>query len=99
MDVRDNARLHVAALLNPAVQSERIFAFAEEFNWNDVIGILKKLRPHNRLIRDGADNEPRDLTNVDVVRSRAERLLKSTFNVTGWTTLEQSLAGGIEGFE
>ena len=44
MDIRDNARLHVAALLDATVQSERIFAFAEKFNWNVLVLILRKLR-------------------------------------------------------
>jgi nucleoside-diphosphate-sugar epimerase len=33
VDVQDVGRLHVAALTNPDVNNERIFAFAEPFNW------------------------------------------------------------------
>jgi nucleoside-diphosphate-sugar epimerase len=33
VDVQDCARLHVACLINPDVQNERIFAFAEPFNF------------------------------------------------------------------
>lgn len=94
--VRDNARLHVAALLDPTVQSERLFAFAEQFNWNDVVGILRRLEPDNKSIPDGPKDEPRDLTNVDKVRRRAEALLKSNFGVMGWTGLEESLTEALK---
>lgn len=32
VDVQDTARLHVAALVNPNIQNERILALAEPFN-------------------------------------------------------------------
>lgn len=31
VDVRDNARVHVSALINPSVENERLFTFAEPF--------------------------------------------------------------------
>ena len=36
IDVQDTARLHVAAVINPDVQNERIFGFADPFNWKYV---------------------------------------------------------------
>lgn len=33
IDVQDDARLHVAAITNGDVSNERIFGFAEPFNW------------------------------------------------------------------
>lgn len=33
VDVQDNACLHVAAMTNPEVNNERLFAFTEPFNW------------------------------------------------------------------
>ncbi|KAJ9606741.1 hypothetical protein H2200_008750 [Cladophialophora chaetospira] len=99
VNVRDNAYLHVAALLDPTIRSQRIFASAGKYNWNDIISIFRKLRPDNRLIPDPPQNEPRDLTNVDAVSKRAETLLKSSFDVAGWTGLGQSLAESLEDFE
>jgi hypothetical protein len=95
VDVRDNARLHIAALLDPAVESERIFALAAPFNWADIIGILRKLRPENKLIPDSPDNEGRDLSEI-VPRKRAEQLLQTTFGRPGWTSLEDTIASAIE---
>ncbi|EXJ79557.1 hypothetical protein A1O3_07836 [Capronia epimyces CBS 606.96] len=97
VDVRDAARLHVVALLDPQVKSERLFAFSHEFNWTDVIGIFKKLRPENTQIPQAPENEGRDLTDVHDGSQRAEHLLQSFFGVTGWTSLEDSLRAGIEG--
>ncbi|KAL5092570.1 hypothetical protein Trisim1_001123 [Trichoderma cf. simile WF8] len=94
VDVRDTARLHVAALLDPNVKAERIFAFATEYNWTDVLTILRKLRPDQEF-PDDPENEGRDYTEV-VPIARAQRLLQDFFGQTGWTSLEDSLAAGIE---
>lgn len=93
MDVQDTARLHVIALLAPAVHDERIFAFASPYNWTDVLAILQKLRPQKKLPK-APDNEGRDLSDV-VPSKRAEALLKEYFGRPGWTSLEDSLAEGI----
>ncbi|KIW73874.1 hypothetical protein PV04_01957 [Phialophora macrospora] len=94
IDVHDDARVHVAALLDPTVQNERLFAFAQAFNWTDIIGILTKLRPGNQQIPKPPPNEGRDLSDVKG-RKRAEDLIKSFFGVSGWTGLEESIAAGI----
>ncbi|KAL7909518.1 NAD(P)-binding protein [Trichoderma velutinum] len=94
VDVRDTARLHVAALLDPNVNEERIFAFAREFNLTDVLSILRKLRPDQKF-PDDPENEGRDYTEVIPI-ARAQKLLHDFFGQTGWTSLEDSLAAGIE---
>ncbi|EXJ63811.1 hypothetical protein A1O7_00146 [Cladophialophora yegresii CBS 114405] len=95
IDVHDDARVHVAALLDPTVQNERLFAFAQVFNWTDIIGILTKLRPDNSQIPKPPVDEGHDITHVKG-RKRAEELIKSFFGVAGWTGLEESVAAGIE---
>lgn len=96
VNVEDCARLHVVALLDPDVKSERIFAFASPFNWTDIVGIFRKLRLDNELLPDPPANEGRDLSEI-VLAPRAEQLLKSFFGCAGWVGLQQSLADGIEG--
>ncbi|KIW45683.1 uncharacterized protein PV06_04054 [Exophiala oligosperma] len=98
VDVRDDARLHVAALLDPKVKSQRIFAFAEPYNYTDIIALLHKMRPNNTKLPAPAENEGRDLTIIKP-REKAEQLLKSFFKVPGWVKLEDSLAAGIVGFD
>ncbi|PNP58948.1 hypothetical protein THARTR1_01196 [Trichoderma harzianum] len=94
VDVRDTARLHVAALLDPKIKEERIFAFAQEYNWTDVLGILRKLRP-NQQFPLNPENEGRDYTQV-VPRDKAKKILQDFFGQPDWTSLEESLAAGIE---
>ena len=95
MDVQDTARLHVIALLDPDVKEERIFAFAGPYNYTDVIGILRKLRPHlSSKIPDPPKNEGRDLCDIKGSK-RAEQLLKDFFARPGWVGMEESLAQGI----
>ncbi|KAJ7615669.1 hypothetical protein DFH06DRAFT_1286152 [Mycena polygramma] len=64
VNVADTARLHVAALIDPACNGKRIFAYAEPFNWNDILGVLRKQNPGREFLED-------------VPRSRAEFLRDS----------------------
>ncbi|KAL5336900.1 putative aldehyde reductase [Aspergillus crustosus] len=98
VNVEDTARLHVIALLHPTVKNERIFAFAAPFNWIDIIQILRKLRPKNKLIPEPPEIEGRDLG--EIVRApRAEGLLREFFGQNGWRGLEESIAEGIVDLE
>jgi hypothetical protein len=96
VNVRDVARLHVAALLDPSIQSERLFAFANTFNWTEVIAIMRKLRPDNDKIPNPPANEGQDLTDVSKASKRAEQVIQSFFGVSGWTGLEESIKAGID---
>jgi hypothetical protein len=95
--VRDTARLHIAALLDPAIKDERIFGFVNEFNWTDVVGLLRKLRPNNKSIPDPPSDEWRDKTVVKP-KARAEEILRSFWNLD-WTKLETSLKDAIVGWD
>ena len=99
INVTDIARVHVAALLSPAVNNERLFAFAAPFNWSDIIGILKKLRPENKKIPSAPQDEGRDLSDVWGPSRRAEGLMKEFFGLKGWRGLEESLEAGIADLE
>ncbi len=39
VNTTDDGRLHVAATIDASVENERIFAFAEQFNWTDILHI------------------------------------------------------------
>lgn len=41
VNVQDTARLHVIALIDPACNGERIFAFAAPFNVNDLLAVFR----------------------------------------------------------
>ncbi|EHK47846.1 hypothetical protein TRIATDRAFT_217087 [Trichoderma atroviride IMI 206040] len=97
VDVRDTARLHVIALLDLAVTSERIFACGVPYKWADVVAIFRKARPHRQV-----PNPPKDdAVDLSVVEpgKRAEELLKSFYGKSGWTKLEDSLLAAIVDIE
>ena len=87
VDVKDTARLHVAALIDPEVENERILAFACPFNCNDILACLRKLYP-DKAFPNNIEDDSRDLSKVD--NRRGEELLKR-FGRPGWTGLEESI--------
>ncbi|KAK3114644.1 hypothetical protein LTR53_006856 [Teratosphaeriaceae sp. CCFEE 6253] len=94
VDVIDDARLHVAALLDPSCAGQRIFAAAEPFNWNDLLRIFRKLRPGKAFMADVEMG--RNLSRVP--NQEAEALLRKWFG-KGWTGLEESVGETIAGLE
>lgn len=83
----------MAGLLDPSVKNQRIFGLVQEFNWTDILAILRKIRPELQLPKS-PENEGRDLTEV-VPKDKAEKLLQDFFGQPGWTSLEDSLKAGI----
>lgn len=91
VDVGDNAKLHVAALVDPACDGQRIFAFAEPYNCNDILAIFRKLEPSKSFIEDREDLG-RALS--EVPNGEAEELLRKHYG-HGWTSLEESIRRNI----
>ncbi|KAF6823073.1 aldehyde reductase protein [Colletotrichum plurivorum] len=92
VDVQDDALLHVAAMIHPDVQSERVFAFAEPVNGDRVLAVLRKLYPGRSFPANFQSEE--DLNEI-VPRARAERLLRD-MGKDGWTSLEESVKRNTE---
>lgn len=86
--VQDAALLHVAALLHPDVQSERIFGFAEPKNANAMLKLYKGLYPSRKFAEEDPE-EGEDLA-VVVERDRAEELL-GWIAGKKWTRMKDSL--------
>ncbi len=93
VNVKDTARLHVATLVDPEVENERIFAFAEPYNWNTILACLREVYPEKKFPEDIKD-EPQDLSRVD--NSRGAYLLKK-FGRPGWTSMLDSVRENTEG--
>lgn len=91
VNVRDTARLHVAALIDPEVEGQRILAYAESFNNNDVLGVMRRLYPEKK-IPDDEEGLGRDLSRLD--NKPGEELLKK-FGREGWTNLEESVRDNV----
>jgi hypothetical protein len=86
---QDCALVHVSALIHEDVKSERLLAFAEPFNWTEVLGIYRDLYPE-RQFPEAAEGEGVDKS---VVRNeRAEDVLKWVKpEGKGWDGLEGAL--------
>lgn len=89
VDVRDTARFHVAALANPAVKSERILAYAEPYNWSQILNILRKAYPARKW-PDNIPEEPEDLCTLTKAKARAIELLRE-LGRKDFITLEESV--------
>ena len=99
VDVEDTALLHVAAMIDPEIQGERILSYAQPFNWSIVAGIFKHLAPKGRKLPDPIDGEGTDL--MIIPNERGAEILKR-FDVKkgkGWTGLEESLRKTITQLE
>jgi hypothetical protein len=93
-NVQDNARIYVAALIFGDVQSERLFAFASPYHWNEILAAFREVNHHHTLIED-IPKIDRDLSKVG--NGRAEELL-NRFGRGGWTSLEESVQRATKGW-
>ena len=91
VDVRDTARLHVIALIDPACNGQRIFAFAAPFNWNDMLDAFRKLRP-DKIFPENREDMGRDLS--EVPNEYAEELLKKHYG-HGFISFQESIEANI----
>ncbi|KAE8378519.1 hypothetical protein BDV26DRAFT_292186 [Aspergillus bertholletiae] len=93
VNVQDDARVHVAALIYPDVQNERLFAYAHPCSWNNILAILRRLYPQQTFIDDIPDlGEDKS----KVANQRAENLLNRISGLPAWTSLEQSVQDATE---
>ena len=93
VNVKDTARLHVAALVDPDVENERILAFAHPFNCNEILACLRRMYSDKKFPEDIEDNS-KDSSKLD--NSRGAELLKK-FGRSGWTGLEEVIRGNTAG--
>jgi nucleoside-diphosphate-sugar epimerase len=90
VNVSDTAKLHVAALIDPACNGERIFGFAAPHTYNEVLAIFRKLEPGKDFGEDVDIGE--DLT--EVPNKEAEDLLRKHYG-HGFVSLEETVKQGI----
>ncbi|KAH7139636.1 hypothetical protein B0J13DRAFT_504888 [Dactylonectria estremocensis] len=93
VDVKDIALLHIACMLDPEVKNQRLHAWGHSGNWNDLLAILRKLRPQRDFIPD-LEN-PQHLT-ISTDPSDSLNLLKKWVDQDGWRPLERSVLDNIE---
>lgn len=86
------AAIHVAAVLDPEVKNARLQAWGWPAHWNEVLAILRKLRPQKKFVDDYPD--PYHIK-VSLDQSDAIALLKKWTGKDGWTSLEDSILESI----
>jgi nucleoside-diphosphate-sugar epimerase len=88
IDVRDTAKLHIAALVSPETANERLWGFAEAYSWNSVLATLRKLWPEKKLLDDiDGLSEPEMVLPTE----GALKALKDVYGQDDWISLEVSL--------
>lgn len=92
---RDTARLHVAAATDSSVAGERILAFAEPYNWNQILDICRKARPQANVPAN-LDNDDKDLSTVD--NELARSILKNRFGQEDLLPLEKGIVDTLDSF-
>ncbi|KAI3540019.1 aldehyde reductase II [Colletotrichum filicis] len=88
-DVIDIARIHIAALLLPDIQSERLIAYAGKFNINDLLAAFRQIQP-DRTFPDDLPDLPSDKGTI--ANERATQLMECLQGGKGWTSLKDCLA-------
>lgn len=95
VNIQDDAIVHVGALVFDDVKSQRLFAFAYPYNWNDVLAIMRKLKP-GKMFVDDIEDLGRDLSTVE--NKQAEELV-TRIRGSGWTKLQPTIEAAIAQFE
>ncbi len=85
--------LHVAAVLDPEVKNARLQAWADHFNWNTLLAILRRLYPQQKFIDDLPGMSELSFTTDD---TQQLALLKKWGNQSGWRTLEQTAKDNMD---
>ena len=93
IDVKDVALLHVAAVLDPEVKNARLQTWAHNSNWNDLLAILRQLRPQKKFLEDWPETQ---YLTQSTDESESIALLKKWANQDGWKPLQTTVAETIE---
>ena len=87
INVKDDARLHVAGLTMVDVKGERLLALTEPFNYSRWCESLKRIDP-SKNFPPPPENEGKDISTVDMKRSIE---LLRRMGVAGLTPLDESV--------
>jgi nucleoside-diphosphate-sugar epimerase len=88
IDVRDTAKLHIAALVDTKTSNERLWGFAEPYSWNSVLAVFRKLWPQKNFIKELPDlSWDESIAPTD----SALEALKDVYGQDRWITLETAL--------
>jgi len=95
VDVRDTARLHVAAVKYDDVADRRIFPWVKPYNWNLVLKVLRELRPEHKFSGDLVPDPGEDLS---VIENGDDEKLLVRMGVEGWVPFREMLDEGLKSY-
>ena len=90
--MKDVALLHVAAILDPDVKKERIQAWADNCNWNDILSIMRRLYPQHQFVDDLPNMTQLSIT-TDLTLPFG--LLRKWGLQDAWKSLEQTVRDNV----
>ncbi|KAJ9654684.1 hypothetical protein H2201_008957 [Coniosporium apollinis] len=93
INVEDDAKIHIACLADKTVNGERVLQFTHPFNWNDVLAVIRQLRPQAKTIED-IKGQQRDWSTVD--NEIGAELLRKLWGRDGHRTFEESVRNNLE---
>jgi len=82
-------------VLDGGLENERIFAYAEPFNWTDAIEAIERVRPDGKVKLEKDPNELSDLSKVP--NELGAELLRKWFGQDGYKSFDQSMKENLEG--
>jgi len=88
VNVEDDAKQHLAALIHPDIKSERVIGVSEPYTWNQALEILKEEYPDKKF-SDGLPKLKSDAGTYEP-RERSEWILRE-MGQQRYTTLRESL--------
>ncbi len=92
IDVRDDAKLHVIALVHPDVQGRRLLGMVAPALISRIVGTLRELYPE-RKFEDFEDDGTDEITNAE--KRKVEDLLREAYG-HGYTGLEDSIKANAQ---
>lgn len=92
IDVKDVALLHIAAILDPEVKNARIQTWGVNASWNDLLAVMRKLRPDHEFMPDLPST---DFGTLSTDSAEALALLKKWGDQDGWRSLEQMVGENL----
>ncbi|CAI4214698.1 unnamed protein product [Parascedosporium putredinis] len=91
VDSRDAGRLHLAALTDPSVDRQRLFACAERYSWPQILSLMRTLYPERQFV----ELEDQGWDQTTVPNAKAEELLRR-LGRSSWVSLQDSVRENIE---
>lgn len=97
INILDAVYLHIAALILPDVQNERVFGFIDVYNSNDILAVLRKQCPDRQFMSDFEVLGRAKTTVKPALQERALQLMRR-MGRDGFISFEESIRANAAKF-